>query len=110
MCRRVSSAATRRNDALPACSSRMVGTRSAARRAAFCLCTAPEVILSAVVILYPEVYREAIGTVGMAGLVGRGRTGINRGAGSHGDSGGQKGSGGQTLRMTGPVGIAGTPG
>ena len=57
-----------------------------------------------------EVYREAIGTVGMAGLVGRDRTGINRGAGSHGGSGGQKGSGGQTLRMTGPVGIAGSPG
>src|SRR4051794_41242524 len=30
-----------------------------------------------------EVYREAIGTVGMAGLAGRGRTGLNRGAGSH---------------------------
>jgi hypothetical protein len=58
----------------------------------------------------PEVYREAIGTVGMAGLVGRGRTGINRGAGSHGGGCGQKGSGGQTLRMTGPVGIAGSPG
>ena len=30
-----------------------------------------------------EVYREAIGTAGMAGLAGRGRTGLNRGAGSH---------------------------
>src|SRR5215212_10788893 len=30
-----------------------------------------------------EVYREAIGTAGMAGLAGRSRTGLNRGAGSH---------------------------
>ena len=30
-----------------------------------------------------EVYREAIGTAGMAGLAGRGRTGLNRGTGSH---------------------------
>src|SRR3954451_25176688 len=30
-----------------------------------------------------EVYREAIGTVGMAGLAGRGRAGLNRGAGLH---------------------------
>ena len=57
-----------------------------------------------------EVYSEAIGTVGMAGLAGRGRTGINRGAGSHGGSCGQKGSGGQTWGMTEPVGIAGAPG
>src|SRR3954453_18022323 len=32
---------------------------------------------------HTEVYREAIGTAGMAGLAGRGRTGLNRGAGSH---------------------------
>src|SRR5215212_2960934 len=30
-----------------------------------------------------EVYRDAIGTAGMAGLAGRSRTGLNRGAGSH---------------------------
>src|SRR4051794_5713695 len=61
-------------------------------------------------LIITEVYGEAIGTVGMAGLVGRGRAGINRGAGSHGGSCGEKGSGGQTFRVTGPGGIAGGPG